>query len=156
MGPHKELIVNEGKKSFYDDVLRYKNPHSDSEAISWWFLGWDAASEEHKLFTEHKRFQEENIQLKKDVGKWRDKYNAVSVGNTFSEEKLKQAQKTAYQLELVIDEMIDIQDKMSRYFDHTGWFSFSREVIKEYVEHLKTFGKKYKKLSRQKGKNSAE
>ena len=51
MDTQKTLIMQDGREAFYDQVLRYKNPYDGVGSSEFWFQGWDAACEEHKLFT---------------------------------------------------------------------------------------------------------
>jgi hypothetical protein len=67
MGPIKELIVQDGEKAFYDEVVRYKNPHDDEIPRGWWYLGWDSAEEKHNLFSTNKRLILENEILEDKV-----------------------------------------------------------------------------------------
>lgn len=63
----KLLIEPDGRKAFYDGVLRYKNPCTDEEAAKFWFQGWDASCKEHRLFTTNQELIIRNQELSSQV-----------------------------------------------------------------------------------------
>jgi len=105
MDTQKTLIMQDGREAFYDEVLRYKNPYSD-ESAKFWFQGWDAACEEHRLFTSNQEFTIQVEQLQGDIDRLEQSIigkkaeigyllSSIEEGNfiTFSREKIKEALK---------------------------------------------------------------
>lgn len=112
METQKTLIMQDGREAFYDVVLRYKNPY-DGDSANFWFQGWDAACEEHKLFTANQDLclknatltsQAEELkkvierQAKSILGRTEDIQSiivSIEMGNfiTFSREKIRVALK---------------------------------------------------------------
>lgn len=66
METQKTLVMQDGREAFYDEVLRYKNPYED-EAAKFWFQGWDASCEEHRLFTSNQELTIRNQELSSQV-----------------------------------------------------------------------------------------
>jgi uncharacterized coiled-coil DUF342 family protein len=61
----------DGHESYYDDILRYKNPYSGLESESW-FRGWDEAEEYHRLFTDNQTFRDQIKELKEEIKELED------------------------------------------------------------------------------------
>jgi len=133
-------IVEEGSKSYYDDIPRYKNPYEYSEEIGdsndcfeLWNEGWDKASENHTIFTENQQLKAEQSEWKVEKESYVD---AVSMGQTII--KI-QEQKIAKLKESLEVEVADLRDKLDTidelahsligYINETNKLLFSREKM---------------------------
>ena len=133
-------IIDAGHKSYYDDVLRCKNPESTELCVLLWFKGWDTAEAEHRLFTENQLLKCENKEL------FIERAEALEEGMFLKEDlfNLREQVKTerSATVALTLDTEASRVDRYNRisglitYIKDAGRFSLRREKIISELELL--------------------
>lgn len=137
----KLLVVEEGRQSYYSNVVRYKNPYGEAEHESkWWFMGWNDACQCHESFAEVMLLRASNTELKeKNQELFGERAEALEEGMFLQQDVFDLKEK----IESGMVEISTLLDEAFSYLDNSSFISFSREKMTTYLKKLRLEVKKH-------------